>query len=92
MTSVKTVAEFLTQQLRRRGGVLYQNDAAEWILARFGRDGREFISKGQGTYQGYFKIREDVRREFRVMNPDVGYDHVIAAWTIKRPGTRCPGA
>lgn len=45
MTNAKTVAEYMTFELKRRGGVLYQYDIADRIIQRFGR---EFVVRGLG--------------------------------------------
>jgi hypothetical protein len=84
MTTAKDVAACMTFELKRRGGELFQDDISAWILRRFGR---EFVSAGQGRYQGFLKISEDVRREFRAMNPDVEWTaRPMGVWRVTKPG------
>jgi len=85
MATAKDVAAYMTFELKRRGGELYHNDIAEWILRRFGR---EYVSQGQDCS---LKIREDVRREFRAMNPDVVWKTragLTDVWHVRKPGPR----
>ena len=77
MTDAKTVAEYMTFELKRRGGVLYQYDIADRIIQRFGR---EFVASGPGPC---VKIRKDVLRAFRAMNPDTVWDLNIFGWHVK---------
>jgi len=86
MASVKDVAAYMTFELKRRGGELFKDDIAVWILRRFGR---EYVSDGRGRCTGFLKIREDVRREFRAMNPDVEWTaRPMGVWRVTKPGPR----
>jgi hypothetical protein len=85
MITAKDVAAYMTFELKRRRGVLYQADIADWIMERFGR---EFVIRGAGPY---LKVREDVRREFHALNPDVVWDVSIFGWRTRVPGFRDPG-
>jgi hypothetical protein len=84
MTTAKDVAAYMTFELKRRGGELFQDDISVWILRRFGR---EYVSAGRGCYQGFLKIRKDVLREFRAMNPDVEWTaRPLGMWRFRKPG------
>jgi hypothetical protein len=88
MITTKDVAAYMGFELRRRGGKLYHNDIAEWILIRFGIAGHQFVSQGKNHAP---KIQDDVRVEFRAMNPDVEWKTragVVGVWQVRKPGSR----
>lgn len=87
MASAKDVAEYLTFEIKRRGGVLEQCDAADGILKRFGREFVSFVKVNNGYGR---RIREDVLTEFRAMNPGVKFLYTNWNFRWELPSTRNP--
>jgi hypothetical protein len=87
MTSAKDVAAYLTFEIKRRGGVLEQRDAADWILKRFGRDFISFVKVTDGYGR---RIRKDVIREFTAMNPGIKFLRTNWNFRWELPGPRDP--
>ncbi len=85
MASAKDVAEYLTFEIKRRGGVLEQPEAADLILKRFGRDFIHFVKVTDGR-----RIRKDVIDQFTGMNPGIKFLRTNWNFRWELPGPRDP--